>query len=343
MPDLNAMGMGMGLSMGMGMGGSPTSIPPIPRDGVCFSNLGHRHGIPLKPEDDEHGLCICQLISCMKCFHQTSSTRKGPISLLPYELAGTETSIGWTGGIETSAQARVRNEGLRIPITPKAKLPVNGKGFVHNPKPIMVERPIPMFPHPQMTDVLAVEEHLRWRLKEMGAVDPAVESRYGPAVGSSLALEGIELPELDDDDEGSIKGKNGGGGKVKVTRGKGKVRRIVTGGIPPKKDGLEGNGNGKKGRVCYLPKEWVEEDPSKRNMAIILTFRHFVKVSDSELYHHTPHLAITVPIDLNLFHLIFYILLSSITSRRAHFITSLFSKYSLLHTSSRNSLHQICT
>jgi hypothetical protein len=96
----------------------------------------------------------------------------------------------------------------------------------------------------------------------------------------------------------SIKGKCGGGGKVKITRGKGKVRRIVTGGIPPKKDGLEGNGNGKKGRVCYLPKEWVEEDPSKRNMAIILTFRHFVKVSDSELYHHTPHLAITAPIDL---------------------------------------------
>ena len=29
----------------------------------------------------------------------------------------------------------------------------------------------------------------------------------------------------------------------------------------------------------FIPKEWVDADPSSRNIAITLTFRHFVKVS----------------------------------------------------------------
>lgn len=281
---LNPMGMAMGIGMGMGMGigmgmSSNPPIPSIPRDGVCFSNLAHRHGTNLKPEEDEHGLCICQLVTCMACFHETAINRKGPISALPFELDATETSIGWVGSIETQDQARVRRQGLRMPITPKAALPSKGGvGWVQNVKPEMVPRPVPMFPHPQMTDVLAVEEHLRWRLKEMGAIDPAVESRYGPSMNSSVALEGIELP--DEEEEGSVKGMNGtkGNGKVvKVTKGRGKVRRAVNGGIPPKKEAVIENG--KKGKICYLPKEWVDEEPSERNMAIILTFRHFVKVS----------------------------------------------------------------
>jgi hypothetical protein len=165
MPNIGGLAMaGMGMGMGMGMSPNPP-VPVIPRDGVCFSNLGHRHGIPPKTEDDEHGVCICQLVSCMACFHELAISRKGPISLLPFELADTEIAIGWTGGIETAAQARVRREGLRIPITPKAELP-QGKGFVQNKRPPMVPRPVPMFAHPQMTDVLAVEEHLRWRLTE---------------------------------------------------------------------------------------------------------------------------------------------------------------------------------
>ncbi len=137
-----------------------------------------------------------------------------------------------------------------------------------------------------MTDVLAVEEHLRWRLKEMGAADPAVESRYGPSTNAPAALEGIELPE-DNSEDGSVKGGAGGGGgvgngngngkegkMVKVTRGKGKVRRVVNG-----TGGKKGEVGKDKGRICFLPKEWAEEDPVVRNMAIVLTFRHFIKVS----------------------------------------------------------------
>jgi len=151
----------------------------------------------------------------------------------------------------------------------------DGRGFVKNPRPNIekVSRPPPLFPHPQMTDVLAVEEHLRWRLKEMGASDPAVESRYGPCTNSPAALEGVELPEdtSEDGTDAGAKGGKGAGKLVKVTRGKGKVRRVVNG-TAGKKDGKD------KGKICYLPKEWVESDPQARNMAIILTFRHFVKL-----------------------------------------------------------------
>jgi hypothetical protein len=138
-----------------------------------------------------------------------------------------------------------------------------------------------------MTDVLAVEEHLRWRLKEMGASDPAVESRYGPSTNDPAALEGVDLPEEASEDGSADTGgttTTAGGGKgpkggkmVKVTRGKGKVRRVINGSA-----GKKGAQDGKdKGKVCYLPKEWTEEDPGVRNTAVILTFRHFVKVSRS--------------------------------------------------------------
>ena len=122
-----------------------------------------------------------------------------------------------------------------------------------------------------MTDVLAVEEHLRWRLKELGASDPAVESRYGQCTNAAAALEGIDLPE-DTSEDGSVKGGKEGR-VVMVSRGKGKVRRIINGNV---KKGGEGKD---KGRICFLPKDWAEEDPGVRNMAVVLTFRHFIMVS----------------------------------------------------------------
>jgi len=263
----------------------PNLPPVLPRDGICFHSLACQHGQSTVPEDDDHGLCLCQLTTCLGCFREAAKGRKGPVGPLPFDLIGTSVAIGWTGLVETEAQARVRRDGMRPATAELSALP-EGKGFIQNSKATANghshPKPPQIFPHPQMTDVLAVEEHLRWRLKEMGASDPAVESRYGPFTNSPAALDGIELPE--DSEDGSVKGGNGnvkGGKMVKVTRGKGKVRRLVNGNG---NGNAHANANGKKdgkdkGRICYLPKEWAAEEPGVRNTAIVLTFRHFVKVS----------------------------------------------------------------
>jgi hypothetical protein len=261
-------------------------INPIPtRDGICFHNISYEHGYHL--EEDDHCACLCQLTSCLRCFEISAMQRKGPSSLLPYELRETITAEGWSGGIEAPDQARIRTEGLRPLVLRSQPIP-EGKGFVRNPRPKPNTTPNPykngppLFPHPQMTDVLAVEEHLRWRLKELGANDPAVEGRYGPSKNDPNALDGVELPEESEDGDSAHGASTAGGEKkkiggkmVKVTRGKGKVRRVING-----KDQKAKGGPGDKGSgaICYLPKEWAEEDPQVRNMAVVLTFRHFVKV-----------------------------------------------------------------
>jgi hypothetical protein len=122
-----------------------------------------------------------------------------------------------------------------------------------------------------MTDVLAVEEHLRWRLKEMGASDPAVEARYGPCTNSPAALDGIE-PRDDHSEDGD--GPKTKGKPVIMTKGKGgKGRRPVNGHT----NGTKKSTNAKP-KSIWLPQQWIESDPQERNMAIILTFRHLVKV-----------------------------------------------------------------
>ena len=272
-------------SMNFGPIPQPNAPPPgMPRDGICFQTLAYQHG--LIEDDDDHGMCLCQLATCLGCFHSAAVSRKGPISLLPHELLGSSVALEWTGQVESSAQAQARRAGLQSHCTPRQPIPA-GQGFVRNPTLKtngISSRPPSIFPHPQMTDVLAVEEQLRWRLKEMGAADPAVESRYGPSTNAATALEGVDLPEHSDEpsEDGSVKGSAGGGppksGKmIKVTRGKGKVRRVMNGVVPKKKDDGKKD-DGKQKSICYLPKEWAEEDPTARNMAIVLTFRHFVKV-----------------------------------------------------------------
>lgn len=260
--------------------------PIVPNIGVCFHNLLYIHDPEM--DEDDHGLCLCHLTTCLSCFHKYAQSRKGAYSPLPYELTNSKVARGWSGAVETMAQSRARKESILSRQPQVAPIP-SGRGFVKNPRTETVDmssRQPPLFPHPQMTDVLAVEEHLRWRLKEMGAVDPAVESRYGPCTNAAAALEGIELPdEMSEDGDRSETGKVNGmanGGKngkvVKMARGKGKVRRVVNG-TTAKKDGKDKDKDREKGKACYLPKEWLDADPQARNMGIILTFRHFVKVS----------------------------------------------------------------
>ncbi|WVF71948.1 hypothetical protein IAT40_006758 [Kwoniella sp. CBS 6097] len=327
----------------------PGSSTSLFRDGVCFHNLAYHHGIP--EEEDDHGPCLCQLTTCLSCFHQAALSRRGPVSLLPYELKTSRVADGWLGGIETESQARTRHESLRRKPVNKSTLP-EGKGFAHIPKPTVngdgnangqstnnAGKAPTIFPHPQMTDVLAVEEHLRWRLKEMGASDPAVESRYGPSTNAPAALEGIDLPGMGirSGSNGLSNGGGGGGGggedgasddgsasvnsagtrstntngsqtqippppgaggvsggksskMVRVAKGRGKLRRMIVnpnGTIPksskdPNNNSTQNNSSDKnelgKKAVVLLPKEWVDEEPGQRNTAIVLTFRHFVKL-----------------------------------------------------------------
>ena len=263
---------------------SPILTPALPRDGVCFHSLATRHGLP--SDDDDHGMCMCQLSTCLGCFHSAASSRKGPHSVLPHSLAENPlVADGFAGQMETDSQARVREQHDFEPkIYPHVNLP-SSVPWVRRSIPKALKRPPrrpALFPHPQMTDVLAVEEHLRWRLKEMGAKDPAVETRYGPSTNDPAALEGVSLPDQEVSDDGSVKGANGdakkaNGKMVKVTKTKGKVRRVANGTMPKKKD-AEKDKDGKTKTVCYLPKEWMDEEPTARNTALVLTFRHFVKV-----------------------------------------------------------------
>lgn len=254
-----------------GLGAQQPSVPPgLPRDGVCTYDLGPSHGRPL--EEDEHAACLCQLTTCLTCLSEAATKRKTPVGLLPYELRDSPMAIRWQGRIETQAQARSR----ACPDPPENTAPTplpKGVGFQRVQRPAAANpaaRP-QIFPHPQMTDVLAVEEHLRWRLKEMGAADPAVEARYGPSVNAAAALEGLESA-LKPLDEGDSKGEgtNGKNGR-KMTTGRSKARFNKSVKAPPKAK--------QPAKKVYLPAEWAEMDPNVRNMAVVLTFRHFVKVS----------------------------------------------------------------
>lgn len=282
MPDVRSEGPTMATAAAAigagGLGAQPTTAPGLPRDGVCTHDLGPAHGAPL--EDEDHATCLCQLAACTACLHAACRVRKAPIALLPYELKGTHVALGWAGLFENEEQWRARLSALTSDEPaepPEAEEIPSGRGFVRHAKKkpaVGTTRP-PIFPHPQMTDVLAVEEHLRWRLKELGAADPSVESRYGPSVNAPAALDGLDRAlRLDDGDDASEAGSiaNGHGlknGKMKVGRSKARFNKAVK--APPKPKAEK--------RKVYLPAEWAEADPGVRNTAIVLTFRHFVKVS----------------------------------------------------------------
>jgi hypothetical protein len=145
----------------------------------------------------------------------------------------------------------------------------------------------------------------------MGAADPAVEARYGPSTNAPAALEGVDLPELDDPSEdGSVRSvpitANGPpkGKLVKVSRGKGPSSHshLLSSLAVPRRSPRVG--------LCLCPsrlspisplapKEWAEADPSVRSTAIVLTFRHFVRVSaqSGSLSHAKPDplIAATAP------------------------------------------------
>ncbi|WVO14182.1 hypothetical protein L204_101813 [Cryptococcus depauperatus] len=268
---------------------STNQLAPNCRDGVCFHNLACYHGIP--EEEDDHGLCLCHLTTCMSCFHHFALNRRGPISRLPYEVLDTPAVDGWLGEVESEAHARARLESLRRKYPSQTSLPT-GKGFAHVPKETSPQKKdsvkLPqIFPHPQMTDVLAVEENLRWRLNKLGAPDPAIESRYGPCSNNPIALEGLNIlptsPDLHAETNSSPSTNPRKNMRVTKVRGKGKNRRVtIQNGTPAMGANIEDKGkvpiSGAAEKKVLLPDEWIESDPGERNTAVVLTFRHFVKL-----------------------------------------------------------------
>lgn len=285
---------GMAMSMGSMFGGAPGSagangakvsgIDPganavahitLPRDGVCFHDLAHQHRKSGTHGDDNHSYCLCQLTTCLDCFKAHAKSRKGPITKLPHELSKIPHLVNAFGGeIETLDEALNRTQG---PLdTPVAKDPKTFRPDKNR------QRAVPLFPHPQMTDVLAVEEHMRWRLREMGAPDAGTEARYSAPL-SAVAVAagmGMGLPDGQEDDWQEDDHKPNGVKPRPKAKGKAKLKGKIAG--PP--NGIKAlakkNGGSKDDEPVKssLPAGWLKEPTGARNMALVLTFRHFVKV-----------------------------------------------------------------
>ena len=181
------------------------------------------------------------------------------------------------------------------------------------------KRPSPLqIRHPEMSDILLVEEHLRTRLHYMAS--PDVILRYGdedefippeelvmppspPIQDASLASSTTEPqptppplppPSQPKQQVKVIQGRKMKGGKMKGGQQKLTVAKTVPSPTPspststPEKslqDRERERAQQQQQEVrmrlngSQLPRSWTDESASSRNMAVILTFRHLVKVS----------------------------------------------------------------
>ncbi len=279
-------------------------------NGVCFHDLALLHG----RYGDDHGPCMCDLTACRTCFHELLYFRGrrdpyGGAGRDPFMNAhpgrhGNGVIPGSAGGGDggENGQTGPGNGGGPEPFIPPhtmTQLPTPGiTPFVKRPSPLQIR-------HPDMGDMLLVEEHLRTRLHYMAS--PDVILRYGdeeefiPMVENILKDDESVLEKLAENGGDGAGGAGGGKGSLgkksgpKVIPGrKGKGGKILKGGMPPKlvlngkKDETDGEGDGnsptredrsKRLNGCQLPGAWVEEEPGTRNTAVILTYRYLVKVS----------------------------------------------------------------
>lgn len=173
------------------------------------------------------------------------------------------------------------------------------------------KRPSPLqIRHPEMSDILLVEEHLRTRLHYMAS--PDVILRYGdedefippeelvmppspPIQDVSLASSTETPPPLQPKQQVKvIQGRKMKGGKMKGGQQKLTVAMKTVPSptaspsttTPPEKSLQEREKERAQQQEVrtrlngsQLPRSWTDESASSRNMAVILTFRHLVKVS----------------------------------------------------------------
>jgi hypothetical protein len=181
-----------------------------------------------------------------------------------------------------------------------------GTGYPHQytsqPTASAPKRPSPLqIRHPEMSDILLVEEHLRTRLHYMAS--PDVILRYGdeeefippeelvmpPSPPLQDALPAVEPTPPQKPQVKVIQGRKMKGGKMKGAQQKLTVAKPVASSStptpPPEKTLAERDRERVQHEVrtrlngSQLPRTWTDESASSRNMAVILTFRHLVKVS----------------------------------------------------------------
>lgn len=175
--------------------------------------------------------------------------------------------------------------------------------YTSQPTSTAPKRPSPLqIRHPEMSDILLVEEHLRTRLHYMAS--PDVILRYGdeeefippeelvmpPSPPLQDALPAPEPTPPPKPQVKVIQGRKMKGGKMKGSQQKLTVAKPATASSstptpPPEKTLAERDRERVQQEVrtrlngSQLPRTWTDESASSRNMAVILTFRHLVKVS----------------------------------------------------------------
>jgi len=169
------------------------------------------------------------------------------------------------------------------------------------------KRPSPLqIRHPEMSDILLVEEHLRTRLHYMAS--PDVILRYGDeeefippeelVMPPSPPIQDTSLPTPEQvqplpppkQQVKVIQGRKMKGGKIRGGQQKLTVAMKTVPPPPPVpaapvEKTLQQKEREKQQKEVrtrlngsQLPKSWTDESASSRNMAVILTFRHLVKV-----------------------------------------------------------------
>ncbi|KAI5449415.1 hypothetical protein NCC49_004699 [Naganishia albida] len=184
--------------------------------------------------------------------------------------------------------------------------------YTSQPTSTAPKRPSPLqIRHPEMSDILLVEEHLRTRLHYMAS--PDVILRYGdeeefippeelvmpPSPPLQDALPAPEPTPPPKPQVKVIQGRKMKGGKMKGSQQKLTVAKPATASSstptpPPEKTLAERDRERVQQEVrtrlngSQLPRTWTDESASSRNMAVILTFRHLVKLLHATASYLSP-------------------------------------------------------
>ncbi|GHJ87005.1 hypothetical protein NliqN6_3407 [Naganishia liquefaciens] len=184
------------------------------------------------------------------------------------------------------------------------------------------KRPSPLqIRHPEMSDILLVEEHLRTRLHYMAS--PDVILRYGdedefippeePVMPPSPPIQDASLastepppppPSQPKQQVKVIQGRKMKGGKMKGGQQKLTVAKTVPSPTPSPSTSTPERSLQEREREraqqqqqqevrtrlngSQLPRSWTDESASSRNMAVILTFRHLVKLLHATASYLSP-------------------------------------------------------
>lgn len=241
-------------------------------NGICFHDLALLHG----RAGDDHGPCMCDLTACRTCFHELLYFR-GRRDVAPL---GMGEHAGGGGGFGQEGQAHHAQQ-----YDASGNLMANqaGPGPMKRPSPLQIR-------HPEMADILLVEEHLRTRLHYMAS--PDVILRYGDEDEFIPTWESASAADFASDNPAprakEIIGKNGQVKVINGKKGKGGKLKIPARPPPPAATAAAASAGERRLNGSQLPRSWTDETASARNMAVILTFRHLVKLLHATTLYLSP-------------------------------------------------------